>query len=98
MTGTIRLFPHGAGHATTRNGRYTNTPGNYIDEPAGDLELNLLLANGWLKIGPAGPTSGRPTDPVTLSNAPILYVDTTLGKTVVWDGAAWRDPATGATA
>jgi hypothetical protein len=58
---------------------------------------------GYAAVGIGGPTANRPkaSDPgVTGSGVTVgaPYLDTTISAVVVWDGAAWRNPFTGATA
>lgn len=99
---TLRLLPPAGGnHGTIKvHGRsYTAASGSYIDVP--DFDAGHMLANGWLQLSTpraSGATSARPT---TLPNGSRLpagytYLDTTLGYAILWDGAAWRNPATGA--
>jgi hypothetical protein len=79
---------------TTVNGRtYTCAPGSYLDVP--DFDGNMLAANGWIVSTPLGTstTANRPTAPLV---AGMRYLDTTLGYTIVWDGATWRNPTSGA--
>jgi hypothetical protein len=83
---------------------YTPAPGIVFDVPREDVEH--LAANGFFAVGigggrgspePAqvGATSARPTSAgvaVPLA-AGAQYIDTTLGKIIIWDGATWRDYA-----
>ena len=76
---------------------YTAAAGSYADVTA--LDANVLGSQGFLQVGNgSGPTSLRPNligDP----QAPgFQYLDTTLGLIVVWNGAGWVNPVTGATA
>lgn len=87
---------------TCASGRkYSGIPGSVIDVPLGDAE-NMGGPAGWMRFpGMSGPTSGRPkpNDPDT--NAAVVatyYVDTTIGKVVMFDGATWRDVITGSVA
>ncbi len=78
------------------NGRtYTAAAGQPIDVP--DFDANLLQANGWTLVALSGPTSARPvgTLGVYAATPGTRFFDTTLGKLIVFDGAVWRDPATG---
>lgn len=84
---------HNTGYANGRS--YTATPGNPISVP--DFDAQVLCTNGWLRSVSSfavaqGPTSGRPIAPA----AGARYSDTTVGREVMWDGATWRDPITGA--
>jgi hypothetical protein len=92
MTANIRLMPAGSGKITTMtvNGRtYTCALGATIDVP--DFDAFVLTANGWIQVAPVGATSQRPAKP----GIQQFFHDTTLAKTIIWEGAAWRDPATG---
>jgi hypothetical protein len=80
------------------NGRtYTGAPGTTIDVP--DFDAGPLAANGWTKVALSGPTTARPTTLTTggqyTAGVSSQFFDTTLGKLIVFDGAGWRDPATG---
>ncbi len=94
------LPPPAVGQQTvTVNGRrYSAAPGAAVDVP--DMDANVLAANGWVVCAPSGPTSARPTvnpntNPPYVAAPGFEFFDTTLGKLVFWDGASWRDPATG---
>lgn len=98
---TIRLFPpatdiskqtltFAADESRGVVGRtYTGAPGETLDVP--DFDAQGLNANGWTWVAPVGATSERPEHPA----ASDRFVDTTLGKIVVFDGETWRDPLTG---
>jgi hypothetical protein len=73
---------------------YTVTAFQVLDVP-GDItgDAAVLANQGFVVLGTSGATSARPTANL---KAGALHVDTTLGKTVVYDGIAnWRDPTTG---
>jgi hypothetical protein len=73
---------------------YTATGGGYIDA-AGDPtsgDAAELTSMGFILVAASGATSGRPVG----AKPGTQYVDTTLGYMVIWDGLAWRNPATGA--
>lgn len=107
MSVTNRMLPtvHAAGGAnktTVINGRtYTATAGTTADVP--DFDAIGLEANGWMRVdGPSsvgsGTTANRPT---TLPDGRAVparsrYLDTTLAYIVVYDGATWRNPSSGA--
>jgi hypothetical protein len=68
-----------------------------------DHQAEYLAANGWLKIGTVGSTASRPSSSIANGGAGVYtaqanshHVDTTLGVLVIFDGAAWRNPLTGA--
>src|ERR1700751_821054 len=94
----IRLVPPVSVSGQTRvvNGRtYSSTPGRVGD--VFDADAEQLEANSWIPVAPSGPTSARPTGALGLYSAAAgqSYFDTTLGKLIISDGQAWRDPATG---
>jgi hypothetical protein len=68
---------------------YTAAPGAAID--VSDSDAAVLTANNWLRVGRSSTTATRPTDP----RLGELILDSTLAKMICWDGAHWRDPATG---
>ena len=87
----VRLLPPASGpNSHTVNGRtYTAAGGASIDVP--DFDAGPLTANGWTKVADGvGTSAQRPTNPAKETR----YHDTTLNKVVIWDGKAWRDPAT----
>jgi len=85
------MLPTLAPHVTSVNGRtYVCSPGSTITVP--DFDYGILGANGWVTVAQVGTTAQRPTRP----NTPQLFHDTTLGFVIVWEGAAWRNPNTGA--
>lgn len=89
----IRVMPAGSGKVTTTivNGRsYTCALGATLDVV--DFDAFALTNAGWVKVATVGTTAQRPAKP-TLEQR---YHDTTLGYIIVWEGAAWRNPATGA--
>lgn len=87
---------------TTVNGRsYTAVAGTTADVP--DFDASELEANGWMKVsGPlsvgSGTTANRPTTMPDGRAIPArsTYLDTTLEYIVVYDGATWRNPSSGA--
>jgi hypothetical protein len=94
-----RLLPPASGpmQSMVVNGRnYAAQPGSAIDAP--DMDSGGLQAAGWIYVSPSGPTSARPTGTVGLypAVAGARFFDTTLGELIVFDGATWRDPVTGA--
>jgi len=77
------------------DGRLFNAkPGQFLDV----TETEALRAThfGWTLVGPVGPTSARPKSKIDGLDLPpgSTFLDLTLGKTVVWDGETFRDPAT----
>ncbi|MBR0760720.1 hypothetical protein [Bradyrhizobium japonicum] len=76
---------------------YSATKGGVIDVP-GDIngDAQTLLSardplpggmNYFILLGQSGPTSARPSYPA-LGQA---FIDTTVGSTLFYDGASWRD-------
>jgi len=75
------------------NGRtYSSTPGTVVD--VNDSGSAALQANGLFVCSIVGTTAQRPT--LTDSPQPLQpgldYFDTTLGKTITFDGLTWRAP------
>lgn len=95
----IRMLPPVSGETSiTFNGRtYSCAVGSYLDVP--EVDARVLAANGWRSLGQncrgVGATTARPTDYLRAGDT---FIDTTLSAVVQWDGAAWRDVQTGATA
>jgi hypothetical protein len=88
----IRLMPAGNGKITTAtvNGRtYTCALGATIDVP--DFDAFVLGANGWIQVAPVGTTAQRTAKP----GLGAIFHDTSVGKLIIFEGATWRDPATG---
>lgn len=98
VTGNIGA---GAGNPVLRS--YSASAGGFIDA-VGDPtsgDASTLSSQGFILICQSGPTASRPnfaTTTVGVGMRDVLFLDTTISKIVVWDGAAWRDPVTGATA
>jgi hypothetical protein len=84
----------------TVNGRtYSAVPGQALD--IFDADAETLAANGWISVCLSGPTTQRPStnmngSPPYTAVAGFKFLDTTLGKIIVFDGANFRDPVTGA--
>ena len=76
----------------------SGAPGAALDVV--DFDAAVLAANSWVKIAPSGASASRPS-PLANGTPPYLaapgfhYFDTTISKLIVFDGATWRDPATG---
>ena len=88
----LRLMPANGKAATySANGRtYTCAAGATIDVI--DFDAYPMTANGWVVMAQlVGPTSARPAKP----SPGQAFHDTTLGITIVHEGTAWRNPATG---
>jgi hypothetical protein len=84
------LSPNGNAATLMANGRqYSIAAGGTVDAPLGDAQI--LAANGWPRVEGSGTTAQRPATPSFTQK----FLDTTVGLIVVWDGAKWRNPATG---
>jgi hypothetical protein len=91
VTGNI-----GAGAFQPIQRSYTVAGGSFADVQ-GDVnsgDAASLRSQGFIVVAQSGPTSARPVFSAGQSPG-FMYLDTTLGKIVVWDGAAFRDPNTG---
>ncbi len=86
-----RLIPPASGPTIVANGRSYNPAAGAQDVP--DFDAVILEANGWSVIGHAsGTTASRPTTSSagTRLVTGFKFFDSTIGKTVTWDGKAWR--------
>ena len=82
--------PHGIASSITVNGRtYSCAASGTISVPY--MDAYVVAANGWAQVAGSGTTAQRPTTPFFGQ----LYHDNTLGYTIIWEGAAWRQPSTG---
>jgi hypothetical protein len=101
---TVRMLPIKGAAATGWAGPndnvagrryYTAAAGGFID--AIDADATTLNSQGFAAIGDAsGTTAQRPNNAYLRPG--FVYLDTTLALIVAWDGVAWRNPVTGATA
>lgn len=89
---TVRFIPpNGKANSIAVNGRtYSCAANSYIDVPF--LDEGIVSANGWVQVAGSGTTAQRP-NPAFPGQ---LYHDTTLNYVVVFEGSAWRNPASGA--
>ena len=71
-------------------------PGTIVPVLEGD-EIQIA-PNGWMRLPAFGATATRPALNSYALTPGSLFVDTTISKTVVWDGANWRDVTTGSIA
>ncbi|HYA07496.1 MAG TPA: hypothetical protein VEF90_16545 [Xanthobacteraceae bacterium] len=86
----ILLMPPKSSKTTVVNGRsYSCATGSTITVP--DFDAQVLIANGWVPVATTGTTAQRPANPYVGQ----LYHDTTLGYVICYEGAAWRNPASG---
>ena len=92
---TIRYLGPATGRviSTKSDGKQgSNTAaGAFLVLPDNANDNVIVQANGYTKLAYVGTTANRPTTPVQN----MLYIDTTLSKVIVFDGAVWRDPVTG---
>ena len=92
----IQMMPPGNGsqNPCRFNGRsYSAALGSVISVP--DFDANVLESNGWIRSAAdgSGTTAQRPTTGLFVG---MRYLDSTVGATMIWDGKAWRNHATGA--
>lgn len=85
---------HGSGNANNLRGTRPPGKGVYYDEFSDHAETSNMASNGWLALCAVGPTAARPDN----AHAPMFYIDTTIGKVIVFDGFVWRDPMNGSVA
>lgn len=98
LNGTLQTGNIGAGAGSPVVRSYSATGGSFIDavgDPGADA--SMLGSQGFIAIGGSGTTAQRPNGTGLLKPG-FVYVDTALSLVVVWDGANWRNPVTGATA
>ena len=99
LTGTVRLLPpaspignsdsilNGPNPATVNGRTYSCALGSAIDVPYQDAVI--LINNDWSAFGwGSGPTSARPSGINVVPG--MLWLDTTLGVAIMWDGLTWR--------
>jgi hypothetical protein len=68
----------------------------FIDAQVDPIAASALVSQGLVQVGnSSGSTAQRPTGSGALFPG-WIHIDTTLSKVVVFDGANWRDPITGA--
>jgi hypothetical protein len=99
---TFRMIPPPAGDTVTVNGRYyVGVAGTVYDVP--DFDGKLLEANGWQKCGDIGDGTTAQRQAQSLlpmgQGRPLAgdeFYDQTLNMILVYDGAVWRRPDTGA--
>ncbi len=90
----IRLLGPPVAMTINVNGRsYAGAPGNVYDVPEGQ-DSESLGASGFVQIALSGPTSARPTPSmpggtVHAARAGVHFLDTSIAKLIVFDGATW---------
>ena len=85
-------YPPSAVRTVVNGGVYSAAAGSAIDVP--DFDAVTLGANGFVRVAVSGPTGAR-TAGFGLGVG-TQFFDTTLNELIVFDGATWRSPATGA--
>jgi len=99
----IRMIPPVSGPFLTDTcvayGRPYSPAVSYADVPENDALV--LESNGWMRSpGHVGPTSARPV--VSDLGAQVLratiFLDTTVGAFIQWNGTAWINLLTGSVA
>jgi hypothetical protein len=81
------------------NGR-TYVPVVGTPQDLSDSDAEVLAANNWLRLGLIGTTAQRPginawNVGAYAAQRGSVYLDTTLGKVIVFDGVSWRDAFSG---
>ena len=85
------IGPNGAARSVTANGRtYSVAAGGTVDVPFADAWM--CGANGFCEVCGSGTTAQRPASP----GVGQAYHDNTLALIIVFEGGAWRNPASGA--
>jgi hypothetical protein len=87
-----RLIPlNGNARTIAVNGRgYSVAANSFIDVV--DFDAQVLAANGFIKVAAVGTTANRPATPSPTAR----YFDTTVGVEIVFNGANWVNPVSGA--
>ena len=87
IAGGTAIKDNGSNPITVPGGRvYTCALGASIQVPAQDADN--MEANGWTRFARfSGTTAQRPPNPVRN----LMYLDTTVGHVICFDGVTWRD-------
>ena len=89
----VRMLPPPGGpfRAMTVEGREYSIPKGqgWLDVPIEDARV--MAYNGWLDVGPVGPTEARLVQPLRGAT----FIDTEINTIIIFDGQDWRDMATG---
>ena len=101
MAFNIRVIPTQACKVVVNSFGRNYTPVPDTPQDVIDADAERLVANGWLKVGTVGPTGSRPganaaSTGMYVAQRDSHHFDTTLNQLVIFDGYAWRHPATGA--
>ncbi len=93
MTGTVRMLSPIKTVTIAKEGRVYTSQGAGTAVDAHESDTHALESAGYAVVAPSGPTASRPSAPAKGQR----FVDTTINKLIVADGAGtWRDPITGA--
>jgi hypothetical protein len=93
MTGTVRMLSPAKTISVLKEGRAYLSQGAGAVIDAHESDLHALDSAGYTPVAMSGATAARPVGPRKGQH----FLDTTLGKLIVADGAGtWRDPVTGA--
>jgi hypothetical protein len=95
----VRVFPAGGGASsfTFEGHTYSAEPGGYVDiaEPRAVADG---VNRGWVRGPEVGTTAERPTNAARSEGRGRLFIDTSVGSVLVFDGGHWRSLLTGAEA
>lgn len=95
MANVTMLCPATGNKTHKVNGRtYTGVVGTPQVVP--DFDAKLLEANGWMSGGQLNGTFTTAARPTTGLFKDMEIMDSTLGYIIIYDGATWRNPSTGA--
>jgi hypothetical protein len=88
----------GSNNPNDPNRRYYSATGGQTIDASGwpDGDATALTSQGFLAVCASGTTALRNGASAGGYFKPgVLFLDTTLGLIVVWDGLAWRNPVNG---
>jgi hypothetical protein len=98
MSNVSMLSPAAGGNTVTCGGFQPSTQRQYVPGAGNVVSVAIaddvvqLQGRGWIPLPGSGTTAQRPT---SLGGGPLTpgatYVDSTISKTITWDGSAWRD-------
>jgi hypothetical protein len=95
--GTITGYAGGPNPADPSRRYYTAGPGSFIDaQGMPDCDAAMLVSQGFLLVCASGSTAQRNQLTGTFFKAGQMWLDTTLGLIIMFDGVAWRNPVSGA--
>jgi hypothetical protein len=96
--GTVTAYAGGPNPADPSRRYYSASPGSFVDVsgPAGDGDAAMVASQGFLPVCSSGTTALRLQLTGVFFKAGQLFLDTTLGLVILFDGVTWRNPVTGA--